>query len=165
MPTMRDINLGTCATLVGQSLLAPPSPQAMLRFAYATQQVQGIYVFQHLLGGRGALGSGERGTWERTDSFLKSSKDLLHYSMLFLEMSQVFLTSIVGYCSHSLLEHDSWQAIIPWHSPVKESSLFPLKCEVEIKISILHPCHFFMAPLPPSPNKAISTASIHYSKL
>ena len=46
-------------------------------------------------GGGGALGSGERGTWERIDSFLKSSKDLLHYSMLFLEMSQVFLTSIV----------------------------------------------------------------------
>ena len=68
----------------------------MLRFAYATQQVQGIYVFQHCLGGRGALGSGERGTWERIGSFFKSSKDLLHYSMLFLEMSQVFLTSIVG---------------------------------------------------------------------
>ena len=42
-----------------------------------------------------ALGSGEQGTWERIDSFLKPSKDLLHYSMLFLEMCQVFLTSIV----------------------------------------------------------------------
>ena len=30
----------------------------------------------------GALGSGERRTWERTDSFFKSSKDLLHYSVL-----------------------------------------------------------------------------------
>ena len=96
MATMRDINLGTCATIVGTTTAGTPSPQAMLRFAYATQQVQGIYVFQHCLGEGGALGSGERGTWERIDSFFKSSKDLLHYSMLFLEMPQVFLTSIVG---------------------------------------------------------------------
>ena len=48
-----------------------------------------------LLGGRGRLEEGELGTWERIDSFFKSRKDLLHYSMLFLEMSQVFSTSIV----------------------------------------------------------------------
>ena len=52
-------------------------------------------MFFNIAWGKGALGSGERGTWERIGSFLKSSKDLLHYSMLFLEMSQVFLTSIV----------------------------------------------------------------------
>ena len=81
--------------LWAQRLLAPPSPQAMLRFAYATQQVQGIYVFQHCLGeGGGAWewGTGDLGAYRL---FFKSSKDLLHYSMLFLEMSQVFLTSIV----------------------------------------------------------------------
>ena len=40
-------------------------------------------MFFNIVWGKGALGSGERGTWERIGSFLKSSKDLLHYSMLF----------------------------------------------------------------------------------
>ena len=39
-------------------------------------------MFSTLPGREGGLGSGQRGTWERTDSFFKSSKDLLHYSML-----------------------------------------------------------------------------------
>ena len=59
---MRDINLGTCLCHTASS---------------------GHLCFSTLLGGRGALGSGERGTWERIGSFFKSSKDLLHYSMLF----------------------------------------------------------------------------------
>ena len=55
-------------------------------------------------GGAWELGTGDL---ERIDSFFKSSKDLLHYSMLFLEMSQVFLTSIVDvicYVTRSLSE-------------------------------------------------------------
>ena len=46
--------------------------------------------------GKGGAWEWGTGTWERIGSFFKSSKDLLHYSMLFLEMSQVFLTSIVA---------------------------------------------------------------------
>ena len=43
-------------------------------------------------GGAWEWGTGDLGAYRL---FFKSSKDLLHYSMLFLEMSQVFLTSIV----------------------------------------------------------------------
>ena len=50
-------------------------------------------MFFNIAWGKG--GAWGTGTWERIDSFFKSSKDLLHYSMLFLEMSQVFSTSIV----------------------------------------------------------------------
>ena len=58
---MRDINLGTCATTVGTTTASTPLPQAMLRFAFATEQVQGIYVFQHCLGEGGRLGVGNGG--------------------------------------------------------------------------------------------------------
>ena len=58
---MQDINLGTCATIVGTTTASTPSPQAMLRSAYATQQVQGIYVIQHCLGEGGRLGVGNGG--------------------------------------------------------------------------------------------------------
>ena len=62
---MRDINLGTCATIVGTTTASTPLPQAMLRFTYATQQVQGIYVFQHCLGEGGAWewGTGDLGAY------------------------------------------------------------------------------------------------------
>ena len=85
--------------LWAQSLLAPPPPPlppSNVEICLCHTASSGHLCFSTLLGGRGALGSGERGTWERIDSFFKSSKDLLHYSMLFLEMSQVFLTSIVA---------------------------------------------------------------------
>ena len=94
---MRDINLGTCATIVGTTTACTPLPSSNVEICLCHTASSGHLCFSTLLGGRGALGSGERGTWERIGSFLKSSKDLLHYSMLFLEMSQVFLTSIVYY--------------------------------------------------------------------
>ena len=92
---MRDINLGTCATIVGTTTACTPLPPSNVEICLCHTASSGHLCFSTLLGGRGALGSGERGTWERIGSFVKSSKDLLHYSMLFLEMSQVFLTSIV----------------------------------------------------------------------
>ena len=75
---MRGINIGARDTIVGKVTasysstswkLMPndlgqprstPSPQAMLRFDHATQQVQGIYVFSTLLRGKG-------GAWEGTE--------------------------------------------------------------------------------------------------
>ena len=92
---MRDINLGTCATIVGTTTACTPLPPSNVEICLCHTASSGHLCFSTLLGGRGALGSAERGTWERIGSFFKSSKDLLHYSMLFLEMSQVFLTSIV----------------------------------------------------------------------
>ena len=53
------------------------------------------FMFFNIAWGKGGAWEWGTGTWERIGSFFKSSKDLLHYSMLFLEMSQVFLTSIV----------------------------------------------------------------------
>ena len=94
-PTMRDINLGTCATIVGTTTVCTPLPPSNVEICLCHTASSGHLCFSTLLGGRGALGSGERGTWECIGSFFKSSKDLLRYSMLFLEMSQVFLTSIV----------------------------------------------------------------------
>ena len=93
---MRDINLGTCATIVGTTTACTPLPPSNVEICLCHTASSGHLCFSTLLGGTGALGSGERGTWERIGSFFKSSKNLLHYSMLFLEMSQVFLTSIVG---------------------------------------------------------------------
>ena len=108
---MRDINLGTCATIVGTTTACTPLPPSNVEICLCHTASSGHLCFSTLLGGRGALGSGERGTWERIGSFLKSSKDLLHYSMLFLEMSQVFLTSIVGldHSVHLLLTCSSKQ--------------------------------------------------------
>ena len=49
------------------------------------------FMFFNIAWEGGALGSGERGTWERTDPFFKSSKDLLHYSvLLFRNVPSVF---------------------------------------------------------------------------
>ena len=78
-----------------------PLPPSNVEICLCHTASSGHLCFSTLLGGRGALGSGEQGTWERIGSFFKSSKDLLHYSMLFLEMSQVFLTSIVDRMNHS----------------------------------------------------------------
>ena len=80
---MRDINLGTCATIVGTTTACTPLPPSNVEICLCHTASSGHLCFSTLLGGRGALGSGERGTWERIGSFFKSSKDLLHYSMLF----------------------------------------------------------------------------------
>ena len=93
---MRDINLGTCATIVGTTTACTPLPPSNVEICLCHTASSGHLCFSTLLGGRGALGSGERGTWERIGSFFKSSKDLLHYSMLFLEMSQVFLIFLLN---------------------------------------------------------------------
>ena len=83
LATMRDINLGTCATIVGTTTACTPLPPSNVEICLCHTASSGHLCFSTLLGGRGALGSGERGTWERIGSFFKSSKDLLHYSMLF----------------------------------------------------------------------------------
>ena len=44
---------------MGKMTASTPPPQVMFRFDYPTQQVQGIYVFQHCLGGGGRLGVGK----------------------------------------------------------------------------------------------------------
>ena len=80
---MRDINLGTCATIVGTTTACTPLPPSNVEICLCHTASSGHLCFSTLLGGRGALGSVERGTWERIGSFFKSSKDLLHYSMLF----------------------------------------------------------------------------------
>ena len=64
---MRDINVGTLGTIVGEMTATPsPSPQAMLRIDHPTHQDQGIWERGACEWGKGdwGLGTGEGGTWE-----------------------------------------------------------------------------------------------------
>ena len=80
--------------------------------------------------GKGGAWEWGTGTWERIGSFFKSSKDLLHYSMLFLEMSQVFLTSIVV-----LAEVQFWE--LKKSSYQWKSGLWPQKFSFQWKTTFL----------------------------
>ena len=93
---MWDINLGTCATIVGTTTACTPLPTSNVEICLCHTASSGHLCFSTLLGGKGGAWEWGTGTWEHIGSFFKSSKDLLHYSMLFLEMSQVLLTSIVA---------------------------------------------------------------------
>ena len=126
---MRDINLGTCATIVGTTTACTPLPPSNVEICLCHTASSGHLCFSTLLGGRGALGSGERGTWERIGSFLKSSKDLLHYSMLFLEMSQVFLTFhclsalTLFSCCHDFMMRMNFAVFYPFNATFSKSSI------------------------------------------
>ena len=53
---MQDINVRVLGTILAEMTASLPSPLEMLRIDHPTHQDQGIHVFQHSLG--------ERGAWE-----------------------------------------------------------------------------------------------------